>query len=205
MLDQDKQVTVICKYLDKWEKNHKSSRPFGWKPWDEVLASGKIERGNSWHAFAFEVALTACAYDIDDSSFRDHPRYPGDLVDYYRKNIRHSRDASRKEGVGAGVSIQLPQKTPKTDLSKSKSKSFKRWLELITDGDEDAVQAAIDECGRIRKIKNLVKLADVLSLNDGVVCSDIKDDVEDWCAVLIRNDFKDEFLELSKTLGLRLS
>ena len=43
--------------------------------------------------FAFEVVLAVCGWDIDDSSFADHPYYPADLVRYYRENVRHSRDA----------------------------------------------------------------------------------------------------------------
>lgn len=125
--------------------------------------------------FAFEVALAVCAYDIDDSGFRDHPYYPRDLVDHYCTHLRHSRDGWRAEGVGAGVAIKAPPPPKKADLAKSKRKGIARWVELAADGDIDATEAVIEQVGKPRKVKDLGALTCALAENDAGMHADIKD------------------------------
>ncbi len=229
-------------------------RPLGWKP--------KHARGKSYFFcdFAFEVALAVCAYDIDDSSFRDHPHYPRDLVDHYREHIRHIRDAWRAEGVGASVEL-FPSAPPKRiDLAQSKRKNFARWVELACDGYDDAVEDVLKTMGKPRKVENLFGLLEALAGLGHAIQADIKDDdslgcqasdlsdargigpfeapasdppegpgrcmailralaawvaprgyrmidLDDeddaWHAVLVRAEYHEEFLALSRSLGLR--
>lgn len=103
---------ALSNYMSDWGA---LMRPHGWRklrrycPLDD--GGGQIDpncRGDDLFIdFAFEAALVVCAWDLDDSEFRDHPYYPVDLVDYYRSRVRHTRDAWRK--VGAGPIFQLPE------------------------------------------------------------------------------------------------
>ena len=34
--------------------------------------------------WCLEAALVTVLWNVDDSSYRDHPHYPSDLVDWYR-------------------------------------------------------------------------------------------------------------------------
>ena len=111
-----------------------------------------------------------------DASFRDHPYYPRDLVDYYRANIRHTRDAWRAQGVGAGIEIEPPPLPQKLDLAKSKSKGLMRWVELASDGDKDATEAVIDQVGKLRKVKEVSELSCALAENGAGLYADLKDD-----------------------------
>jgi hypothetical protein len=172
----------LTQYMANWGRLMKSR---GWKPsrtyctldekWRQVDANCKGD--DLFIDFAFEAALAVCAWDLDDSGFRDHPYYPRDLVEYYRSHVRHKRDAWRAEGVGPGVVIAPPPPRKKADLAKSKLKGYARWLELACDGDKDAHEAVIEETGRLRSLKKeageaLAALAD----NGQGVCADIKDD-----------------------------
>ncbi|MEZ4907227.1 MAG: DUF1911 domain-containing protein [Saprospiraceae bacterium] len=71
----------IKKYLDNWYKNTKLLT------WHNYLNS--VENGNfSYFGYwSFESAAIVAIMDLDDSSFKDNPNYPKDLVDYYRANI----------------------------------------------------------------------------------------------------------------------
>ena len=85
----DKRDAAVAEHMGNW---HRLMRQQGWKP-------KRAPTDSLWCHFAFEVALAVCAYDIDDSSFRDHPHYPRDLVEHYRQHLRHTRDAWRPIGV----------------------------------------------------------------------------------------------------------
>ena len=146
-------------------------RPWGWKPKLDL----RYGQDGLFSDFAFEVALAVCAYDIDDSAFRDHPYYPADLVDYYRANLRHTRDAWRAEGVGAGVEIEAPPPPAPADLAKSKRKGIARWLELVCDGDNDAVESTIEVIGKPRKVEDLGELLEALD-STHALRADMKDD-----------------------------
>lgn len=129
-----------------------------------------------WCDLAYEVALAVCAYDIDDSTFRDHPYYPRDLTDYYRQHIRHSRDQWRPLYVGADLPINVPPPPKKADLAKSKRKGIARWVELVADGDIDATEAVLEATGKPRKIHDLETLLQNLAENSIALYADLKDD-----------------------------
>jgi Domain of unknown function (DUF1911) len=171
---------AMYRYMDRWNRLMK---PYGWKPkriYHPAREDGSIPRvpasDNLFVQFAFEAALAVCAYDLDDASFRDHPYYPRDLVDYYRANIRHTRDAWRAHGVGAGIEIEPPPLPEKLDLAKSKSKGLVRWVELASDGDKDATEAVIEQVGKLRKVKEVSELSCALAENGAGLYADLKDD-----------------------------
>ncbi|MBB4842640.1 hypothetical protein HNP55_001155 [Paucibacter oligotrophus] len=154
-------------------------KPYGWKPVRDFSPEAAEKRGvleSLFVDFAFEAALAVCAYDIDDSSFRDHPYYPRDLVAHYRAHIRHTRDAWRGEGVGAGVPVQAPPLPQRADLAKSKRKGLARWLELVADGDVDALEAVLDAHGKARKVADVSALACLLGEQGMGVHADLRDD-----------------------------
>jgi hypothetical protein len=167
---------ALANYMKNWCRIMK---PLGWKPVRDFSPEAAERRGtleSLFVHFAFEVALAVCAYDIDDSSFQDHPYYPRDLVQHYRTHLRHSRDGWRAVGVGAGVPVEAPPPPKKADLSKSKRKGLARWVELVSDGDIDATDAVIDQAGKLRKVKELSELSCALEENDIGLHADIKDD-----------------------------
>lgn len=152
-------------------------RGWGWKAernYDELVAPNQLE--NIFEHFAYEVALAVAAYDLDDSIFVDHPYYPADLVQYYREHVRHTRDAWREEGAGAGVDIMRPASPERIDLAKSKSKGITRWLEIISAGNQDLVTAVLDDTGKIRKVKKIWRLISTLADHQVVLMVNIKDD-----------------------------
>ncbi len=121
----DNPSIALERYMDKFEAYIKPFWPFEWKPWDKYeikyATDGHPIYGNANHNFAFGAALAVCAYDLDDSRFRDNPYYPRDLVDYYREHIRHTRDDWRPQGVGAGIELELLPPPKKIDLAKCKA------------------------------------------------------------------------------------
>lgn len=147
-------------------------RPWGWKPNLKPARGGD----NLFCDFAFEVALAVCAYDIDDSSFNDHPYYPRDLVEHYRANVRHTRDAWRALGEGAAVPVAPLSAPRKADLAKSKRKAVGRWVELACDGNVEATEAVLDAIGKPRKFDDIAELMEALAGNGQAIHADIKDD-----------------------------
>jgi hypothetical protein len=152
----------LASYMKNWCRLMKSR---GWKPnldtrpgHDELFCD-----------FAFEVALAVCAYDIDDSSFADHPYYPRDVVEYYRANVRATRDSWREANCGAGVEVAAPPPPKKTDLSKPKRKGIGRWLDLASDGDTDTVESVLETVGKPKKVKDLGELMEALSVGPHAV------------------------------------
>lgn len=179
----ERRPEALSKYMKSWCRIMK---PLGYKPVRDYSPEAAERRGELeglFVHFAFEVALAVCAYDIDDADFRDHPYYPRDLVDYYRANLRHGRDAWRAQGLGAGIEIEVPPLPKKLDLSKSKSKGLVRWLELVSDGDADAVAAVIEQVGKLRKVKDLSELSCALAESGAGIHVDLKDD-ETLCSQL---------------------
>lgn len=163
----EQRAAAVAAHMKNW---HHLMRPLGWKP--------KNARDQYYYFFdfAFEVALAVCAYDVDDSSFRNHPHYPRDLVDHYRQNIRHTRDSWRAEGLGAGVELPPPSPPKRVDLAQSKRKNFARWVELACDGYDDAVESVLETIGKPRKIKDFYELLNALSEAGHAIHTDIKDD-----------------------------
>jgi hypothetical protein len=178
MASEDKEAS-LARYMRKYSQIMKPLRPFKWKPWDEFelkyTQEGEPKYGNAFHHFAFEVGLAVCAYDLDDSEFRDHPYYPRELVDHYREQLRHTRDSWREKGVGAEVAIE-PHAPKKIDLTKSKSKNFKRWVELIGDGNADATKSVTGTFRGLRKISCPSDVFEELAENGIAAFADVKDD-----------------------------
>jgi len=169
---------ALAQYMERW--NHRM-KPYGWKPerkytWLDRSKPRPADCDDGFYEFAYEVALAVCAWDLDDSAFRDHPYYPRDLVDYYRAHVRHTRDAWRPEGVGAGIAVMAPPQPKKIDLHKSKAKGYKRWLELTCDGDKNACTDTLEALGTLRSLKNSWdEVFDQLSGNGHAVRADLKD------------------------------
>ena len=164
----DKRAAALAAHMKNWPS---LMRGFG-------LKAKPREYHDLFPYFAFDVALAVCAFDIDDSSFRDHPHYPRDLVEYYRANVRHTRDADRPVGIDPGLPPMEIKKPPKADLAKSKRKGLARWVELVTDGDTEAVESVIEKTGKPRKVEDAWDLMCALSEDvNHAVHADIKDDM----------------------------
>ena len=146
-------------------------RPWGWKP--DLDTSGE---DNLFCDFAFEVALAVCAYDIDDRLFQDHLYYPRDLVEYYRSNVRHTRDLWRAEGVGSGAPIIAPPVPINADLGKSTRKGVARWVELVCDGNIDTTKSVLEVLGKPYKFDDITVLMEALNEAGQVIHADNKDD-----------------------------
>lgn len=162
-LPSDERAAALATHMKQWCR---ILRPWGWKPACDSL----------FFHFAYEVALAVCAYDIDDSTFAGHPYYPRDLVQWYRTHLRHTRDAWRPAGAGAGIPVEAPPLPAKADLAKSKRKAIARWLELAADGDADAVDSVVDTVGRPRKVEDIEELVGAMYENGQAMYADIKDD-----------------------------
>lgn len=167
-LPAELRLQALDNHLKSWCR---IMRPWGWKP--DLDTSGE---DNLFCDFAFEVALAVCAYDIDDRLFRDHPYYPRDLVDYYRSNVRHTRDSWRAEGIGSGVPIIAPLAPVNADLRKSKRKGIARWVELVCDGSIDVTGSVLEVLGAPRKLDDITLLMEALNGAGQVIHADIKDD-----------------------------
>ena len=165
----EKRAPAMTAHMHAWPR---IVSPFGYK---EKVTCPPSFRAHSCE-LAYEVALAVCAYDIDDTAFRNHPYYPRDLADYYRQHIRHSRDQWRPLYVGADLPITVPPPPKKADLAKSKRKSIARWVELVADGDIDATEAVLDATGKPRKVHDLQTLLHNLAESDLAIYADLKDD-----------------------------
>ena len=163
-------AAALGAHMQNWCRIHK---PWGWKP-DLDTAPGK---DNLFGDFAFEVALAVCAFDIDDSSFCEHPYYPRDLVQHYRAGLRGSRDSWRAPHAGPGVTVAAPAPPARADLAKSRRKGAARWVELACDGNVDATEAVLDAIGAARKFKQCDTLLEALQAAGQAIHADIKDDV----------------------------
>ncbi|ABM56048.1 DUF1911 domain-containing protein [Verminephrobacter eiseniae] len=164
----EQRSAALAAHMDNW---HRLMRPLGWKPNRDPAG----DKDGLFCYFAFEVAMAVCAYDIDDSSFRDHPHYPRDLVDHYRQHIRHTRDAWRAEGLGAGIELPPPVPPKRVDLAKSKRKNFARWVELACDGYDDALESVLETTGKPRKIQDFFQLLEALQDAGHAIHADGKD------------------------------
>ncbi len=174
----DKEV-ALEKLMDGWRDRLARFVPLDWKPWEEEQYKYITDEGNKIYAlpnfdFAYEVALAVCAYDMDDSNFRDHPYYPRDLVDFYRANIRQTRDAWRAPEQGPTVDLE-PYEVKRIDLAKKKNKGFRRWLDIASNGDPDAAGEVFLRFPKLRKIKNLSEVVNVMGDYGIALLVDLKD------------------------------
>ena len=165
----EERAAALALHMKNWCR---LMRPWGWKPDLKPVYGGD----NLFCDFAFEVALAVCAYDIDDSSFRNHPYYPRDLVEHYRAKVRHTRDAWRPQGLGPGVPVVAPPLPKKADLAKTKRKGIARWVELVCDGNVDATEAVLETIGKPRSLEDIDELMEALAESSQAIHADIKDD-----------------------------
>lgn len=68
----------LKKYLQNW---YKHTNYLTWHNYLNSVEKGKFSYFGYW---SFEAAAVVAILGLDDSSFRDNPYYPKDLVDYYR-------------------------------------------------------------------------------------------------------------------------
>lgn len=173
---------ALAAYMGQWGRLH---RYIGWKPRRVVALrheDGRVidlsqPNDDLFTHFAYEVAMVVCAWDLDDSRFRDHLYYPRDLVDHYRAHVRHTRDGWRAPGVGPDIQVApLPPK-PRADLVRSKHKGYARWVELACDGDVDAHAAVLEQTGRLRSLRRSTSEAmAALAENGQALLADANDD-----------------------------
>ena len=155
-------------HMNQWES---IAQPFGLKA-NLNTASG---HDSLFPDFAFEVALAVCAYDIDDSSFCQHRYYPRDMVEHYRANVRHRRDAWRAPGAGAAVTVDAPAPAAKADLSQSTRGGIARWLELVSDGDDEVLEQVQDAVGKSEPIEDVDSFLCALAETGHGIHADLKD------------------------------
>ena len=166
-LPAEKRAAALAAHMKNWPA---LMRPFGLKTKPKAFY-------DLFPYFAFEIALSVCAYDIDDSTFRDHPFYPRELVDHYRTHIRMTRDAARPISIDPGMPDLPTVRAARADLVKSKRKGLARWVELVTSGDGEAVDAVIERIGKPRKVSDVWELMTALTEDVAyAVQADIKDD-----------------------------
>lgn len=132
-------ANALSEHMTQWAD---IARDFGWT----------AQAGNTAEVFpymAYEVALAVCLLDVDDAGFRDHPCYPRDLVDHYREHLRHTRDADRvpMHADGPAQAVLPTAGELRADLSGSARQGLARWLELVCDGDESALERVAARTG----------------------------------------------------------
>jgi len=179
-------------YLNNFANYRTTNHPHQWVPWAEfkpkLSTNGSPMYGNAFHNFAYSAALAACAWGLDDSVLRENPYYPRELVDYYRKHMRHTRDSWRGMGVGPGVLIDRPERGPQIDLSAGKSKNFKRWIEVLCDGEKASLSMLFKKFGNLKTIEDADQLLGALGEDDVVAIADCKDNkilktvINNWLA-----------------------
>ena len=172
--------SALAQLMDGWPDRLSKHVPLDWTPWEKQQYKYIKDDGSKYYPFpnfdfAYEIALAVCAYDLDDTSFRDHRYYPRDLVDHYRTKVRNTRDAWRAPGAGPTLDFE-PYVVKRIDLSKKKAKGFRRWLDIASDGDPDAVGEAIRKLTNLRKIKNLGEVIGVMGDYGIALSVDLKDD-----------------------------
>ena len=125
----------------------------------------------------FHLGLAVCAFDVDDSAFCHLPYYPRDLVDYYRVNIRHQRDAWRARPSDPALGLPddaRPQ--PKKTYVLSKAEAYGRWIELVCGEDPERVNGARKALGKRKTMSALDQAMESLASAGLAIHADLKDD-----------------------------
>ena len=68
-----------------------------------------------------------------------------------------------------------PQSRERADLATSSHTGLGRWLELVCDGDEEAVQAGLDAVGAVDRVEDLQALLEAVGARHALA-ADLKDD-----------------------------
>ncbi|NHZ80206.1 DUF1911 domain-containing protein [Massilia sp. CCM 8695] len=167
LLDEPGRTRALEACMRQWPKLMKQS---GYR---EVPAEGK----HIFEDFPFEIALAVCAYDADDSAFRDLPYYPRELVDYYREHVRGKRDAWRGTGVGAGPEIPpAPHRQPKKIYALKPAEAYVRWMELACNEQPEIVAKAHKGLKKRKSMPSLCSAMEVLAGLGYGAQADLKDD-----------------------------
>jgi hypothetical protein len=79
-----KRPVLMSKFLKRWFKGQKECDWWG----SHIPRKGTTVLDTGFFGYwAFEAALVTYLWDIDDSTYRDLPHYPKDLIDYARQNF----------------------------------------------------------------------------------------------------------------------
>jgi hypothetical protein len=125
--------------------------------------------------FPLHLALAVCAFDVDDSAFRDLPYYPHDLVDYYRAHRRHTRDAWRTSVIEPGIGLPEGAR-PKRTYVLSKGEAYERWVELVCGEQPDLIEDAKRALGKRKTMPPLDAAMEALASAGLGIRADLKDD-----------------------------
>ena len=159
--------STLASFMANWPKLMK---PWGYR---EQFSEGK----GKFTQLPINVGLAVCAYDIDDTPWREQLFYPHELVAYYRAHIRNTRDAWRACGIGAGPELPfIPQLAPKKVYDLKPTQAYARWVELTCAGDATTTAAARKALGKRKTMPELFSVTSVLSELRLATHADIKDD-----------------------------
>jgi Domain of unknown function (DUF1911)/Domain of unknown function (DUF1910) len=82
--EPDERPALMTKFLKRWFKGQKECDWWG----SHINRRGTPVLDTGFFGYwAFEAALVTYLWDIDDSTYRDLPHYPKDLIDYARQNF----------------------------------------------------------------------------------------------------------------------
>jgi len=153
---RDTWTGALAAFTRKWPKQ---MAPHGYRDHED-------DDKPPFNDFPFHVAIAVCAFDIDDTPFRDLPWYPRDLVDYYLDHVRHTRDAWRTGAIDPAAGLPdsaRPQQKAAPKLSKTAA--YARWLELVG-----------GTAGKRKTMPDLFELMEALAGQGVAINADIKDD-----------------------------
>lgn len=89
--EPEQRPALMTQFLKRWFKGQKECDWWG----SHIPRKGTTILDTGFFGYwAFEAALVTYLWDIDDSSYRDLPHYPKDLIDFARANAQ--RDANGK-------------------------------------------------------------------------------------------------------------
>jgi hypothetical protein len=129
-----------------------------------------------FNEFPFHVGVAVCAFDIDDTSFRDLPWYPRDLVDYYRRHRRNVRDAWRADLIDPTLGLpDSARPQPKKTSVLSMARAYTRWVELVS-GSAEQTAYARKALGKRKTMAELFEVMQALASEGLAIQADIKDD-----------------------------
>ncbi|QDQ25449.1 DUF1911 domain-containing protein [Chitinimonas arctica] len=165
--EEAKRQSALASFMGNWPKLMK---PYGYR---EHFS----EQVSAFTHLPINAGLAVCAYDIDDTPFRDQLFYPRELVAYYRAHIRDTRDAWRACGIGAGPELPfIPQLAPRKVHSLKPAEAYARWVELACGDDATATAAARMALGKRKTMPELGSVMEALSALGMGTFADLKDD-----------------------------
>lgn len=92
--EPEQRPELMTKFLKRWFKGQKECDWWG----SHINRRGTPVLDTGFFGYwAFEAALVTYLWDIDDSSYRDLPHYPKDLIDYARQNFPRGSGESTQQ------------------------------------------------------------------------------------------------------------